>query len=155
MTNTEFTDQTESFTNFNPFQKFDFSNFETFDSIPSATKKFSSADNFFGDEAKTVEFFFSSFTEEDSDEFKRFFLTEIFPKMKESGFVKFNFFQDLNFNFKRFNEFFDQFTANGIFFETCFFNFPTDFNYSEFGFPFKFDNGNFKFSFSVNSQNFR
>lgn len=137
-----------------PFQNFDFSNFETFNSFTSAQEKFL-ADDFTGDETKAIEFFFfTPFTEEVFNSFKQFFSTEVFPKIKTGSFLKFNFFNDDSFNFNEFNEFFKQFSADGMFIEMAFFNFPADFNFSEFGLPLDF-NGDFFFSFSVSQTSFR
>lgn len=151
LTNAGFANPNENFAaTFNPFKNFDFSKFQTFNSFSSAEKKFS-ADNFLGDEAGTVEFFFfSPITEEVFNEFKDFVSKEVFPKVKANSFLKFNFFNNDDFEFGKFNEFFNRFAAKGLFFEMSFFTFPDDFSFSEFGFPFGF-NGDFMFSVSQTS----
>ena len=132
----------KNFNSGNTFQ--DNATFPFSNSVFSKFEKF----NFTGNEAKTFEFFFfSQITEEVFTEFKNFFSKEVFPKTEKNSFLKVNFFNDKNFDFNRFNEFFNPFSRE-MFFELSFFNFPNDFNFSDFGLPFSF-NGDFMFSFSI------
>jgi hypothetical protein len=143
-------------TTVNPFQNFEFSNFELFNSLASAKEKFS-ADDFFG-KTGTFEFvFFSPFTEKTFTEFAEFFTNEIAPKVQRGSFLKFKFaFSnfDKQFEFAKFDEFFNQFIKTGSMVEFSFFsgaenNFTFD-KFEAFGFegfksPSNFTNGDFIF----------